>query len=212
MKLKAILILATLVTLAASTVAAHDGTSHGEQPRPSEATAKTTPPDGIEEKARSYFTDLPVVTQDGTELRFFSDVLKDRVVLISLFYTNCTGMCPLNNQRLAEVQGLLGSDMGRTIFIVSVTLDPVRDTPEVLRDYAAQFGAKDGWMFLTGKKQDLAKITDRLGQANLPKETHNPYLMIGNVGIARWSKIAPNVPAEVVVARLRQMAEHTANN
>jgi cytochrome oxidase Cu insertion factor (SCO1/SenC/PrrC family) len=165
-----------------------------------------------EVRAREYFTDLPVITQDGKELRFFSDVLKGRVVLVSLFYTNCTAMCPLTNQKLSEVQGLLGSDLGRKFFIISVTLDPVQDTPEVLKDYAAQFGAKDGWLFLTGKKEDLEKITDRLGQASLPKEAHNPYLMIGNVGIARWSKITPNTPAEIVAMRLRLMAEHTAAN
>src|SRR5215510_14150709 len=57
-----------------------------------------------QEKARSYFTDLPVVAQDGQERRFFSDILKDKVVLIYLFYTNCKDACPIINQTLANVQ------------------------------------------------------------------------------------------------------------
>jgi cytochrome oxidase Cu insertion factor (SCO1/SenC/PrrC family) len=212
MKPKTILILVTLMVFVASMAAAHEGSSHPELGNLLANTPVTAQPDGSEQKARRYFTDLPVVTQDGKKLRFFTDVLKDHVVLVSLFYTNCTGMCPLTNQKLAEVQDLLGDDFGRKIRFVSLTLEPETDTPEVLKDYAMKFEAKDGWLFLTGDKKHLEKITNRLGQANREKETHNPYVMIGNVGIARWSKIPPNVPGEIIAARLRQMASYTAAN
>ena len=212
MKLKAILILATLVTLAASTVAAHDGTSHGEQSKLSEATAKIAPPDSTEQKARNYFTDLPVVTQDGTELRFFSDVLKDRVVLVSLFFANCEQACPLTTGKLARVQNLLREELGRSIFFISITLDPERDTPEVLKSYAQKFVAGDGWLFLTVEKENLRQITRRLGHVTSQIEAHNTHYMIGNVKIARWSKLPPNLSEEAIAARLRQMAEHTAND
>lgn len=212
MKLKTLLILVTLMVFVASMAAAHQGSSHVEPEKLVTNTALPARPDGAEQKARQYFTDLPVVTQDGQKLRFFSDVLKDRVVLVSLFYTNCTGMCPLTNQKLAEVQDLLGDDFGQNIRFVSLTLEPETDTPEVLKDYAEKFGAKDGWLFLTGEKKNLEQITNRLGQANREKETHNPFMMIGNVGIARWSKIPPNAPSEVIAARLRLMASYTAAN
>ena len=212
MKPRTILILVTIMVFVASMAAAHEGSSHAEPNKLLTNTAVTTQPDGVEQKARQYFTDLPVVTQDGQELRFFSDVLKDRVVLVSLFYTNCTGMCPLTNEKLAEVQDLLGDDFGQKIRFVSLTLEPETDTPKVLKDYAAKFGARDGWLFLTGEKKNLEQITNRLGQANREKETHNPFLMIGNVGIARWSKIPPNAPAEGIAARLRLMASYKAAN
>ncbi len=212
MKPRTLLILVTLMVFVASMAAAHDGSSHAELGKLLTNTAVTAQPNGAEQKARQYFTDLPVVTQDGQQLRFFTDVLKDHVVLVSLFYTNCTGMCPLTNQKLAEVQDLLGDEFGQKFRFVSVTLEPETDTPEVLKDYAEKFEAKDGWLFLTGEKKDLEQITNRLGQAGREKETHNPFMMIGNVGIARWSKIAPNVPGEIIAARLRQMASYTAAN
>lgn len=190
-----------------SHAAVNAGDSQIKLPRLPAMTAKAVPAADVEEKARRYFTDLPVVTQDGEELRFFSDVLKDRVVLVSLFYTNCTGMCPINNAKLAEVQDLLGDRLGRNIFLVSVTLDPENDTPEVLKDYASKFEAKKGWIFLTGKKDDLKKITYRLGQTSPQIATHNPLFMLGNVGAAHWSKLRPNVPAEAVAMRLRLMAD-----
>lgn len=188
------------------------GDSQFKLPRSPAVTAKAVPEADAEEKARRYFTDLPVVSQDGKEMRFFSDVLKDRVVLLNLFYTNCTGMCPINNAKLAEVQDLLGDSLGKNIFLVSVTLDPETDTPEVLKDYASKFKAKEGWLFLTGKKDDIKKITYRLGQTSPQIETHNPLFMLGNVGAAHWSKLRPNVPAEAVAARLRLMAGDIAAN
>jgi protein SCO1/2 len=121
-------------------------------------------------------------------------------------------MCPLTNQKLSEVQDILGEQFGRDIFFVSVSLDPETDTPEVLKDYAAKFEARDGWLFLTGKKDNLKKITYQLGQTNPMIEAHNPYFMLGNVKIARWTKLTPNLPAEAIAARARQMAEHTATN
>ncbi len=181
-------------------------------PRLPAVAAKAVPSADAEEKARRYFTDLPVVTQDGKELRFYSDVLKDRVVLINLFYTECTGMCPINNAKLAEVQDLLGDSLGRDILLVSVTLDPETDVPEVLKDYASKFEAKEGWLFLTGKKDDIKKITYRLGQTSPQIETHNPLFMLGNLRAAHWSKVRPNLPAEAVAARLRLMAADSVAN
>lgn len=209
---KVLLILGLFAALAASAAAAHDGESHGQQPEPTDVTANATVPDGVEQKARSYFTDLPVVTQDGTELRFFSDVLKDRVVLVSLFFANCEQACPLTTGKLARVQNLLGEEFGRSIFFISITLDPERDTPVVLKTYAQKFQAGQGWVFLTGEKENLRQITYRLGQVSSQIEAHSTHYMIGNVKIARWAKLPPHLPEEAIAERLRQMAQHTAGN
>ncbi len=202
-------VIASALLLAAglSPTNAHDGSAH--QPGLQVPATAVAPATAEEERARKYFTDLPVVTQHGQELRFFTDVLKDRVVLVSLFYTNCTGMCPVTNNKLAEVQEILGDDVGKDVFIVSITLDPQNDTPDVLKDYAAKFQAGDGWLFLTGDEQDLKTITYRLGQTNSQIETHVPYIMLGNVKIARWAKILPNVPPAAIVERTRLMAAHS---
>ena len=208
----ALLAVGLFAAFLASAAAAHDGASHSQQPEATDATAKANLPDDVEQKARSYFTDLPVVTQDGTELRFFTDVLKDRVVLVSLFFANCEQACPLTTGKLARVQDLLGEDFGRSIFFVSITLDPERDTPVVLKTYAQKFQAGEGWVFLTGDAETLKQITYRLGHVSPQIEAHNTHYMIGNVKIARWAKLAPNLPEEAIAERLRLMAEHTAED
>ncbi len=199
-------IAAGLVALPLGVAQAHEG----EKPQ-TDATRNAVgavvgeAPAGADEKARKYFTDRRVVTQDGEELQFYSDVLKGRIVVVTLFYTECTNMCPLTNQKLSQVQELLGDEMGRDYFFVSVSLDPETDTPEVLTEYAARFEAKDGWYFLTGDKEDLREITRRLGQVDDNIETHSPFFMLGNVPRAHWSRVPLNHPATAIVQRLRLM-------
>jgi cytochrome oxidase Cu insertion factor (SCO1/SenC/PrrC family) len=206
------MVLTMFLTASLQQAAAHDGTTHQ-----TDQTTKAiegivgapapAPAPGSEAKAREYFTDRPVVTQHGDELRFYSDVLKGRIVVVTLFYTECTGMCPLTNQKLAEVQDLLGDAMGRDFFFVSVSLDAKTDRPDVLKAYAEKFGAKDGWLFLTGEEVDLKLITRRLGQADENIAAHNPYFMLGNVPRAHWTRLRPNMPAEAIATRLRFLSD-----
>lgn len=201
-------VLAGVVSLGLGAAFAHEGEKHsgGQGPEIGGPIIVAPMDPAAEAKAREYFTDLPVVTQDGEKLRFFSDVLKDRIVVVTLFYTECTGMCPLTNQKLSEVQDLLGDAMGRDYFFVSVTLDPETDTPEVIKKYAENFGAKKGWYFLTGNKDDIKTITRRLGQTDENIATHNPFFMLGNVPRAHWTRLPPNQPPEGIVGRLSLIA------
>src|SRR5262245_55219413 len=105
------LVAGLLVALSPVASVAHD--HHAPSPAGSTpARAETWSDPARQEKARSYFTDLPVVAQDGKQRRFFSDVLNNKVVLIYLFYTNCDGTCPVINQKIAAVQSLLGNLLG----------------------------------------------------------------------------------------------------
>jgi len=194
-----------LMALSAWPASAHEADKHSDDGAGPDLSAPIVlaPMDpAAEAKAREYFTDLPVITQDGEELRFFSDVLKGRIVVLTMFYTSCTGACPLVNQKLAEVQDMLGGAMGRDYFFVSVTLDPETDTPEVLKEYAAHFGAEKGWYFLTGSKENIRTITQRLGQTGDDMRQHGTSFMVGNVPRAHWSRLPPNQPAEGIVGRL----------
>jgi cytochrome oxidase Cu insertion factor (SCO1/SenC/PrrC family) len=201
-----LLIVAGLVFSVLGAARAHEGEKHQtDDTRNAVEAVVGKPAAGTDEKAHRYFTDRRVVTQDGEELRFYSDVLKDRVVVVTLFYTDCQTMCPLTNQKLAQLQDLLGDDMGREYFFVSVSLDPETDTPEILKEYAANFDAGEGWYFLTGDKEDLREITRRLGQLDDNIATHSPFFMLGNVPGAHWSRVPPNHPVTAIAQRLRLM-------
>jgi protein SCO1 len=200
-------VIAFLSAAAAFPALAHD--TAATAPR---RTSAATPTDlNREEKARQYFSDLPVITQDGERHRFYSDVLKDKIVLISFFFTECKDACPLINSRLAEVQELLGDRLGKDILLVSMTVDPDKDRPSVLKSYAQRFAARPGWLFLTGDKADVDFIIGRLGNVAPDPRGHATYVLLGNVNKARWAKVLPNIPEAAIVARLLALAADGAS-
>jgi protein SCO1/2 len=140
-----------------------------------------------------YFPNVPLITQDGKTVRFYDDVLKGKMVVVDMIYTHCKYSCPLETAKLAQVQRLLGDRVGKDIFFVSITLDPERDTPEVLKAYAQKFRARAGWTFLTGKKEDIKLISRKLGllsldQAPVNRDGHTPELMVGDVPTGQWMR------------------------
>lgn len=142
-----------------------------------------------EMKARSYFTDSKLLTHEGEEVRFFSDVLANRIVIINGFYTSCEGLSPRQAQVLASLQDMLGDSLGKEVFIVSITVDPEHDTVEKIAEYASEQGAKPGWLFLTGDAEDVDRVNHKLGQYKEAPEDHAGIYVMGNVRTGLWVKI-----------------------
>src|SRR6267154_4135366 len=80
-----------------------------------------------------YFTNTPLITQDGKTVRFYDDLIKGKSVVINFIYTQCGDSCPLETAKLAQVQKLLGDRVGKDIFFYSISIDPKRDTPQKLK-------------------------------------------------------------------------------
>ena len=200
---KAVPLAALLLTLLPLASAAHD---HGAASTGGSAQPPALSVLAREEKARSYFTDLKVVAQDGKERRFFSDVLKDKIVLIYLFFTNCTSVCPVVNQKLTEVQELLADRVGKDITLISITTDPERDTPSVVKTYSELFHPRAGWLFLTGDTQSIATIVRRLGHTSSDPTDHVAFLNLGNVGQGKWTKLRPTASEAEIAATLQLLA------
>jgi protein SCO1/2 len=139
---------------------------------------------------RNYFPNVPLITQTGKTVHFYDDLLKGKSVAINVIYTRCRDRCPLETAKLAQVQRLLGNRMGTDIFFYSISIDPEWDTPAVLRDYAEKFGAGPGWLFLTGKREDIAAVQKKIGLYSrtdaLNPDGHLPSLMIGNEPAGQW--------------------------
>jgi protein SCO1/2 len=131
---------------------------------------------------RLYFPDVPLRTQDDQPVRFYADLLKDKAVTINFFYAQCEKTCPLVMANLAKVQRLLGDRVGRDLFMISISLQPEKDTPAVLKSYAEMHRAKPGWTFLTGKAADVELLRRSLGFTNPdPRVDKDVEQHIGNV-------------------------------
>lgn len=206
--LAAVLAIATSLPAAAHQGAGHPGGASGKNAEPAAApVASDVKAEGTRD-ARTYFTDTELLDQNGQRLRFYSDVLKDRVVLINVVFTSCKDACPLITRQLTEVRDRLGERFGKEVFFVSLSSDAERDTPAALKAFAAKQQADvPGWIFLTGKKADMDKVLARLGQLGESAEGHSTLLIAGNVPAKRWAKIRPNAPTAAIAERLKTLVD-----
>ena len=154
----------------------------------------------------NYFPNLPVVTQDGKTLHFYDDVIKGKLVVVSFIYTSCPDICPLITARLAMVKDQLGSAMGRDVFFVSITVDPENDTPERLKAFADAFNTGPGWLFLTGKPEDIRAINSKFGNRSSLKSDHRNEIILGNDVNGDWQRDSPFGSIASIVANIRGMS------
>ena len=201
------LTLAGLIGLAACGAAL----AHNAMPKSSAAQPAVTPipdkPAGGTRDARAYFTDLELQTQDGRKVRFYSDMLEGRAVLINVIYTSCKDACPLITKQMLEVSRQIGPLFGKEVHFVTLTSDPKRDSPAALKAYAVKQSADlPGWHFLTGSMENVDHILRKLGQFSQNVEEHSTILIAGNVPAKRWSKIRPDAPPMAISERLKLLA------
>jgi cytochrome oxidase Cu insertion factor (SCO1/SenC/PrrC family) len=133
-----------------------------------------------EESARLRIPDARVLDQDGKRLNFYTDLVKGKTVAINFIFTTCTTICPPMTATFRRVQQQLGERIGRDVRLISVSVDPVTDTPERLAAFAAKFKADAGWTFVTGDKPEIDKLLGALGASVSDKTDHSPTIIIIN--------------------------------
>ena len=166
--------------------------------------ARRSPRDAI--RAR-YFPNVVLRTHEGRPVRFYDDLVRDKIVVINFMYATCEGVCPGITLNLARVQKLLGDRIGRDIFMYSITLKAHEDRPEDLAAYVDGYGIGPGWTFLTGAPENTELLRRRLGFADLDPEVdrdvtqHSGIVVFGNEPYDSWSACpALQNPTEIVKA------------
>lgn len=157
-------------------------------------------------KRSDLFSDILLYDQHGNPVRFYSDLVRDRVVMLNLMYTTCPKICPANSAQLARIYDYLAPWVGRDITMVSLSIDPEVDTPERLKRYWEVFGSKPGWLFLTGDYHEIERLRHQLGVYDLDpvidadKTSHSGVVTFGNDRTNRWSALP-------VMTKAQQVAE-----
>jgi protein SCO1 len=106
--------------------------------------------------------EFTLTKQDGKRVALKD--LRDKVLAITFIFASCADTCPLLTAKMAGIQNSLGSDFGSKVYFVSITVDPERDTPEVLNRYAEAHKANSaGWAFLTGTPAEISEVAKRYG-------------------------------------------------
>ncbi|HEX5433235.1 MAG TPA: SCO family protein [Candidatus Angelobacter sp.] len=135
--------------------------------------------------------DIEVVNQAGEHLRFNSGVVKDRVAVITSFFTSCTAFCPMTQERLARLAKLLHDRMGKDVVFVSISVDPATDTPTAMKAWAEKRKIGPGWALVSGQTENLKSLLKSLGLF-VDIQRHQSMLIIGNqkqgwVRVSSWS-------------------------
>jgi protein SCO1/2 len=154
--------------------------------------------------AKVTVTDAPLVDQDGQRLLFKSEVLADRLVVIGFVYTSCTTVCPVTSQIMAQAQARLGERAARDIAFVTVTVDPVRDRPAVLKAHAERVGAR--WRWLTGAKPQVDEVLRGFGAWTANFVDHPPLIMVGDAKSGRWLRFFGFPDPDQLVAAVGELS------
>lgn len=150
--------------------------------------------------------DAPLVDQAGRKVRLKSDVLGDNIVVMDFVYTSCTTVCPVVSAILAQVQEQLGSRAGSEVKLVSLTIDPVRDTPARLKSYAAKHGAGPGWAWLTGTQASVNDVLKGVGTYTPNFEEHPAVILVGDARTGQWSRYYGFADPRELLARVEALA------
>ena len=129
--------------------------------------------------------DVEVLDQDGNTHHFYSDLVKGKTVAINFIFTNCTTICPPLGATFARVQRDLAD---QDVHFISVSVDPVTDTPERLKAWGAKFKAGAGWTFVTGNKPEIDELLRALGASAARREDHTPSVIVGNDAKDVWTR------------------------
>lgn len=159
---------------------------------------------------------LPAVTlidHDGRSVALV-DVARDRTLVLSFFFTVCAQICPVQTATLRDLQALLArenSDLAHAPLIISISVNPIADTPEEIRRYASDFdarlGLEDGWLMLTGSVEALGRVWAAFGVSGFVPDDHAPVLWIGRPEVRRWTRISSLAPPTEIRRLLRSAAQ-----
>lgn len=159
--------------------------------------------------AEKYFTDTILIDQDGKEQRFYTDLIKSKVVIINPMYATCKDSCPMMTANLARIQKWLGAKMQTDVRLISISLDPEKDTPPALKEYGTRFAAKPGWYFLTGRKENVELVLRRLGLFVTDKQEHLNLFLIGNDRTGLWKKALGIADSEKLIGVVKSVLDDT---
>jgi protein SCO1/2 len=116
------------------------------------------------------------------------------------------------NRNMEMIQEAFGERVGKDVFLVSITVDPATDTPARMKEYAQKFHAKPGWVFLTGKKENLDWALYKLGQYVETKDDHKTIMIIGNEKTGLWKKAFGMAKSAELVAVVESVLNDKGGN
>ncbi|HMB73906.1 MAG TPA: SCO family protein [Gammaproteobacteria bacterium] len=150
--------------------------------------------------------DVRLTTQHNEEVLLGSDVVNDRIVVMDFVYTTCTTVCPVLSAIFSQVAEGLGERLGSEVVLVSLTVDPLRDTPEQLLAYSKKFGVERGWTWLTSDKSTMDTVLKQLGSYTPNFEDHPSMVLVGDGSTGEWSRFVGFPGVNQILGKVDELA------
>lgn len=132
--------------------------------------------------------DVSLLDQNGTAVSFTKDVVNNHIIVMTFIYTDCKTACPVVSAIFAKLQNLLGDKLQHDVRLVSLSINPNRDTPANLKTYAAHFNARPEWIWLTGEKKPVDDLLKALKVYDADYTNHTPVILIGDELHHEWTR------------------------
>ncbi len=215
--------LSTLATVLAATPAAAQHDHHGQhgkgdvKPQAAQHDHHTQHAKGdvkpvAPQRATFKLTDTPLLDQEGRTLKFRSDALGERIAIVGFVYTTCTTVCPVVSAVMAQVQDKLGARMGRDVALVTLTVDPVRDTPKRMKEFGTKMGSGTGWTWLTGPKPQVDEVLKVFGAYTANFAEHPALIVVGDAKSGKWLRFFGFPTPDQLVAAVNELTAARAKN
>jgi len=177
------------------------GCAHCDKEK-AEAAARMAP---AQAEAKVTVVDRALLDQDGKTVRFGKEVVGGDVVVMDFVFTHCTTICPVLSAKMVRLQGLLEARLGKGVKLVTMSLDPLRDTPALMKAWGAKFKNGPNWHFITGKQEDQEAVLKGLGAYVANVAEHPPMILVGDGKTGRWVRINGFPDPKKVAALVEEM-------
>lgn len=134
---------------------------------------------------RIVLPDVTLTDQHEAPRRLRDLALPKGLIVVNFSYTTCTSICPLGNVVMQVVEERRG-EVARPVTLVSITIDPQRDTPSHMRKAAEEFGAGPDWAWLTGNPADIGAVLASAGARVDDIVLHDPIFLVGDPGSGQF--------------------------
>ncbi len=132
--------------------------------------------------------DVILVNQEGAKVHFKKYIETNKPIVLDFIYGTCTTICPVLSAGYSSLQKKLGAN-AESVRLVSITIDPENDTPQIMKEYLKRYRAKPGWDFLTGSRGDIDRVM-RAFDAYIPdKMSHYQLTLIRSPKTGKWTRI-----------------------
>lgn len=199
----AISILFFALYLSFSAIASDKHAGHGE----GEAQTHQVFPEPL--KTSKPAPDFILTNQDNKRVALKD--FRNKVVLMNFIYASCGETCPALVTKFKEVQKEMKNNLGKELVLISLTIDPERDTPKILKAYAKKQEADpNAWQFLTGSPQDVYKVLDDYGIIYRKDEKGNIghvnlVILIDKQGVQAYNFGGISYPAKQIIDKVNKL-------